>query len=446
LHQIRLDADDTSIWHRVRRNVSMSLLGSGLTLGLKLGQTTLLARTLTIDDYGRVFTVLNVFVFFDSFFGLRVSDVMFRFFQPLHERHDMPAVKGLLLVCLGISLASGLAIYGGVLAASPWLAERLYPHLGLAPLFTIYGCTVLVSACSGVYEPLLRIHDRFASIVVPQVLGSLVTLMLLSAYVATHAGYTLTAVITIFTIGAFVQTVPPLVRALHLARPFLQHVGMRVSVAALAKQRSDLLATLWHSNLSGYLKLATAPGDLFVLGLFSSPTQVALYGLGKQFTAPLGLLQTNIQTAITPEINALIAQGRLAQLKRLVGRYFALSIIVSGVFLVGGLLLGHLLIVRLFPPAYIAALPVFYVLVVAAWLLLGFLVFRPLAVGLDALRWHNLAMLVSTAGIVLLASRGMLSAWTMACIQLVEASLLRMSVGALVWMRLRSRAMEGAHR
>src|SRR5205814_5560708 len=109
------------------------------------------------------------FVFLDSFVGLRVNDVMFRFFQPLSEQRDDRTLKRLLLICLGISMASGLLIFSFVFILSPWLADRLYPGLALAPLFEIYACTVLVSAFSGFYEPILRIHDRFTSIVVPQV-------------------------------------------------------------------------------------------------------------------------------------------------------------------------------------------------------------------------------------------------------------------------------------
>ena len=52
LRHIKIGVEDRSIWHRFKRNVSITLLGSGVSLAIKLGQTALLTRLLKIDDYG----------------------------------------------------------------------------------------------------------------------------------------------------------------------------------------------------------------------------------------------------------------------------------------------------------------------------------------------------------------------------------------------------------
>ena len=271
--------DDKSIWRRFRRNVSISAAGSVLYLAIKLGQTALLTRVLRIEDFGRVLIVLNLFVFLDSFLGLRVSDALFRFFPPLKERGASLSLKGLLVLCLGICLASGLLIYGIVFITSPRLADRFYPNLGLTPLFRIYGCTILLTSLSGVYEPILRIHDRFSSIIVPQILGSLVTLVFLCIYFLSKPAYNLEAVVVVFAVGALIQSVPPLTKSLRLVRPFLSGVGLGESLRALKEHRRALTSCLLNSSLSGYLKFAISPGDVFLLGLFSTPTQLAWYGL-----------------------------------------------------------------------------------------------------------------------------------------------------------------------
>ena len=195
---------------------------------------------------------------------------------------------------------------------------------------------------------------------------------------------------------------------------------------------------MFNSNLSGYLKFAINPGDIFLLGLFSSPSQVAIYGLAKQLAAPLSILQTTIQTAITPEVTSLAAKLKLDSLRRLVSRYVTLALIFGGIVAAAVLVFGHLLIKYAFTAGYIDSLPIFYCLVVAAWLLLILLVFRPVAVSLDLLRWLNAALIVSAALLLLLIVSRNLNALTLSYVQLIEAAILRPAFAMLVWKTLRA--------
>lgn len=428
------------MWRRFGRNFSINLLGSGLALAIRLGQTALMTKVLRIDDFGRVLIVLNLFFFLESFVGLRVSDVMYRFFQPLRERRDADALQGLMLLCLGLSLATGLIISGGALVASPWVAARLYRDPALAPLFKIYGCTVLVSAFREFYEPVLRLNDRFASVIVPQVMGGLLTLALLAAYFATARTYDLKMVAAAFAVGGFVQTVPAFALALRLVWPSLRGVKLKRAALGLSRHRPELLRCLFHSNLSGYLKFALNPGDVFILGLVSSPAQVALYGLARQLTAPLAHLQTNAQTAVAPEVIWLAAERKFAQLRRLVRRFVGAASVLGVVAIAGGLLLGRTFISLLSRPDYMAALPVFYVILVVASLMLAVAVFRPVSVSLDLLRWFNVGLLASAVAVPALAASGRLDAMSMAYAQLAGALLLRFVCNVPVWVRLRALA------
>jgi O-antigen/teichoic acid export membrane protein len=432
--------EEESRWRRFRGNLSIGLVGGGLTLAIKLGQVALLTNALRIDDYGRVLIVLNLFLFAESFIGLRLSDVVFRFFPPLKQQRDDRALQGLLLACLGIGVASGLLVCGGVVISAPWLAQALYGQPELAPLFAVYGGTFLVSAFSGVYQAILRIHNRFASVVVPQVIGSLTSLGILTAYLAATDAYRLDVVIAAFAIGVLVQTVPPLVRAWRLVQPALGGLDVKAAGRALARYRSELLRCLFHSNLSGYLQLTMSPGDIFLLGVFAPPTQVALYGLARQLAAPPAMLQVNVQAALTPEVTSLAAKGQWTSLERLVRRYMASAFALGGVLVGGTLLLGHLFTAWLARPEYVTALLVLPPLLLASWLLLIFLVFRPLAISLDLLRWHNLALAVSTVVLLVLVLAGGWNAWTMAGAQLAGALIIRPLFTIPAWLRLRSLA------
>lgn len=433
------------MWQRFRRNLSISLFGSTLTLALKLAQTAMLTRMLSIDDFGRVLIVINLFLLLEAFVGLRLSDVMFRFFLPLKERGEARALQGILLLCLGISLITGLAIGGGVFALSSWVAGRFYRNPELAPLFKIYGLTVLVSAFREVYEPVLRIHDRFTSVVVPQVLGALATTAGLLAYTTTEVErYDLRLIIAAFALGGLVQTLPPLALALRLVRPSLSGAGS--AARALSKYRSELLSCLFHSNLSGYLRIAINPGDVFILGLFSTPAQVALYGLARQLTAPLGHLQTNAQFAVAPEVVSLVAKREFARLRRMIKRFVVSASALGALSVAAGLLVARVFFSLVAGPDYAAALPVFDVLLVVTALMLAVAPFRPLAVGLDLMRWYNFGLLISAAVVFVFGIAGRLDAVGMAYAQLAGALFLRVVCNVPVWSRLGALAGGGGGR
>jgi O-antigen/teichoic acid export membrane protein len=249
--------------------------------------------------------------------------------------------------------------------------------------------------------------------------------------------YDLRIVVVAFVVGSVVQISVPLTKTLLLIWPLLDGATLDESFMALRRYRPELIRCFFNSNLSGYLKFAINPGDIFLLGLFSSPAQVAIYGLAKQMAAPLAMLQSTIQTAITPEVSALSAKLQLDALRRLVSRYLTRAFAFGGVLAAGVLIVGHLLITHVLAADYKNSLPVFYCLVVAAWLLLVLLVFRPLALSLDLLRWHNAALLLSKALLAVVVVVHSLNALTLAGIQLAEAAILRPAFAALVWQALR---------
>lgn len=433
-------AHDESLWLRFRRNLSIGLLGSVLLVAVKLAQTALLTKALSIEDFGRVLIVLNLFVFLEAFVGMRVSDLVFRLFQPLEERRDARALQGLLLLTLALCLATGLLVGGGVFALSRWTSERVYRSAELAPLFRVYALAALLSAFREFYEPVLRIRDRFTSVVAPQVLGGLATLLILAFYFARADRYDLRVVVAAFGFGVLVQTAPPLALALRLMKESLSGIELRSAARSLDKYRRELVGCLFHSSVSGYLKFAVNPGDIFLLGLFSTPAQVALYGLARQLTAPLALLQTNAQTAVAPEVMSLVASGKFTQLRRLVARYVTAATALGVVAIACGLLLGRVVIPLLARPEYAAALPVFYLLLVVASLMLAAVVFRPVSVGLDLMRWYNLGLLLSACVVFAFVAVGGLDARRMAYAQLAGAVIVRLVCNLPVWSRLRALA------
>ncbi|MEQ8997778.1 MAG: lipopolysaccharide biosynthesis protein [Coleofasciculus sp. B1-GNL1-01] len=433
---ISIKGEDTSLWQRLTKNFSISLGGSVATICIRLLQTALLSKSLAISDYGKVLIVIHLFSFLENFLGVRVNDIIYRFYPQFRQHQDTSALGGLLFLCLALSLVVGFAIAGGIFILSPWIAQHFYADADLALPFRIYASTALIAAFSGFYTSILRLHDDFAAIVIPQTLGAAMMLAVLGIYLYSTDNYRLEFVVTACALGVFIQTVLPFVKAMGVVRPYLFSISPMTLFRALQPYRRELVSTLFQTNLIGYLKLASDSGGLFLLGILASPQQVALYGIAQQLTKPLLILQNNIQTAITPEVTSLLAKGKVEQLYRLVKGFVSLALIIGGIAVIFALLLSQSVILWITQPQYLEALPTFSVLIIAVYLTCISLIFYPLAVSLDQLQKRNLVVAMKLLYLGVAVSIG-LNAVRLSFVQLIGALSTRLLVDIPLLIRLR---------
>jgi hypothetical protein len=94
-------------------------------------------------------------------------------------------------------------------------------------------------------------------------------------------------------------------------------------------------------------------------------------------------------------------------------------------------------VLRVSRPEYVASLPIFFILLIAAWALLFSAMLRPLALNFDLLKWDNLAHIATALLLLCLILGGWLTGVTMAIAQLLSAVVLRGIFSIPIWTRLR---------
>lgn len=375
---------------RIGRNFSISITGSGLSMAMGIAQTALLTKKIALADYGRVYIVLNLFGFLVPFLGLRVNDLLYRYYPEFEEEGRWGDLRALLFLALGINVTFAVVLAGGSMLAAPVISRVLYSDPSLTPMLRIYAIAIFLLVFEEVYATLLRLSDRFAAIVVPQVMGRAASLGLLGTYLLTRSDYDLSVVMSCLVVGAAVQTVPPMVMSAEgVVRAFRR--GREESVwTVLRRRRRQFGATLFQTNILGYLKLASDSGGMFLLGVLASPVQVAYFNVAQQLTRPLVVLQQNIGAAIAPEVMKLWAQRRFDELYALTRR---LTRAIAGgglIFVLIAFLVARPLLLTISTPDYLPALKVFYVMLLAVYLTFVSLVFFRLALCMDELPKRNL--------------------------------------------------------
>ena len=392
-------ADESALWRRLARNTAIGYGGMVAAVLLGVGRTALLTKSMAIDDYGRVFIVLSLFGFLGVFIGVRIHDLLYSLVPQFEADDDAAAIKGLVILTAALSLAVGLIIGCGVFAAAPWIASVLYDDAGLAWPFRVYAITVILSSVSGVFPPILRLADRFAVIVMAGLVRSLLTLGLLAGYFASADSYSIAWVVGILGCGILAESVLISIAARrHIWRYWTAGAGSSAA-AALLKYRSEVVSLVIHTNLAGYLRLPFGAGGPFLLGVFGTPQQVAIYNLANGLVLPLRNLANSIGTALFPEVTTLWAQRRLSALMRSLHAYVPLTTVVAVIGIIPAWLLARPVILLVSTPEYLDTQPVLIILTAVAGLNLMVLPLYPVGLRLGMLKWANMTNAVNTGGL-----------------------------------------------
>lgn len=386
----QLVGQDSPLGKRLAKNSFIGILGSVSDSGMGVIRTALLAKTIALDDFGKVYIIINFYAMLSTFFSVRVNDVLFRFQPQFQNEQNEPASNALISLCLSISLVLGLAMFLSTFFLSPWISVTFYHDDSLIRAFKIYSLVLLFNCFDGFSTAILRLQDRFTLLIAPRILGSFINLSFISVYLFLHAtNYKIEYIILAFFMGATIRSFLPLVFALNLQKAWKRFVLKKAQIISLKPYRPLILSNLFHTNLVGYLKIASDTGGMFLLGILAAPSQVAFYNIAKQITQPLKMLKDNIQSAFTPEIMKLWAMEKFSVLYSVIKKYERFALFVGGVFILVSVVFSKPILLIISTKEYFNAIPTMIVLVIALYLNFTFTLFYPLAVVMDRMSRRN---------------------------------------------------------
>jgi O-antigen/teichoic acid export membrane protein len=381
---------DSKLGKRLAKNSFIGMFGSLFDSAMGVLRTAILAKSIPLVDFGKIYIILNFYSLLITFFSVRVNDVLFRFLPQLQNDNRTDAVNALVSLCVTISLCLGLVLFIGTFSLSSWISIHFYEDANLASAFKTYALVLLIISFDGFNTAILRLHDRFALLIFPRLLGSFLSLTLISVYIYQHTGnYSIEFIIMVFAIGNGIGSLLPFLFSLKLLKIQIPIVYKKSQIIALKPIKFLLLSNLFHTNLVGYLKIASDTGGMFLLGIVAGPTQVAFFNIAKQLTQPLKLLKDNIQNAFTPEIMKMWTMGQFNRLYSILKRYEKFALIVGGIFFILVIILIKPILLLVSTREYFGAISTVIVLYVALFINFSFTLCYPLTVAMDKMPKRN---------------------------------------------------------
>lgn len=429
----------SKLYKRLVKNFSISLGGTAFSMLIRLGNMSFLTKALTVEDYGNVHIVLTLCAFALVFADIRMDLVLYQYFPQYKNANDHQKVNGLFWMSMIVSMALGIILTAGFYFSAHWIANYFYDNDELAVLIQIFSVSILVSTFHNVAAAVLRMHDRFKDLVLPQSLSALFILLLLVGLYYTTGGLTKEQVIIVDTLGVFVANIPPMWLSFQIMKQYkISFFTIKDDVRALLPQWNELKATMFQTNLTGYLKMGSDKGGMFLLGIFSTPEQVAYFHISKNLLKPMDTLRKNIHNSIAPEIYNLFGSQKYQDLKQLMDRFLRINMAAGAVTMLLAFMLVKPVLTYFATADYLQALPNFYVQLLTSFFTFSAVTYFCLTVSMNYLKRRNTFLVVQIIflGIAVLVG---LDALTLAISQLVSELFVRMGADVYVYNQFKKR-------
>ncbi|TMP02595.1 hypothetical protein CWC11_17460 [Pseudoalteromonas sp. S3178] len=308
---------------RLKKDISITFIGAIITALCNILWLALVSREYGVESYGIYVICQNLGVFIATFACVRTGDLIYKYHQANSELFRFIKLFTLLLTLL-VSLLVTLVLF----FLLPIIAENFYSNIPINMLylsavyvffFSFNNFSLAIIRCNGDFKKLVKIESSMK-------LAQLIFGAFLIYYTELIPNVTYVFYIW-FLFNVLIQII-----LLILAVNGMLKIRCFQSIKGnFFRYKTDIYSVLYHSNLMGYFKIASSPGDTFLIGLFGGPTQVAIYNVALQVINIGVLVKNNLNNVLAPRIIQLYKRGT-DKLKSFVYKYIVYSSVISAFF------------------------------------------------------------------------------------------------------------------
>jgi O-antigen/teichoic acid export membrane protein len=292
---------------RLIRNASWGLASTWVESAAIIMTTTITARALGADDYGRVALVTAAVWMVKQFVDLRTWEGVTRYVTTFVEEGR----PGLALATLKFAAIAESCVavvsYGLAIAVSGIVADRYLGAPELKGAIALYALTLLTSAFDAVARAVLRVFDRFRDLAVQTVIGSLSGLGIMILILAIQRS--VQAVLMANLLSDLVEAALLGGLALRQVQQRLWPARADARLSLLRPHLRLLLKFMGQTALRATLKM-NRHLDTLVIGHFRSPAEVAYYRVARRLATAFEDLSNPFYFAIFPELSRVWAKTR----------------------------------------------------------------------------------------------------------------------------------------
>lgn len=291
-----------------------------ITVSIGFIITFLLTTNFGAEGYGKYVIVLSFIAIVSSFFDLRSSEIIVRYFSKYKNDKKYDKAIGIFWYGIILSFIIGCLVALTVYLLANWTSQNLY-NTDLDSLFVVYAFSPLSAFLTPISFAFFQIYGVVKFIAVYELIYSLLKL-----FVVYFFGNSLESILIGFVIAGFVLSLGVFYISLKYIRKDIVDFSIKNIKLILNK---DLFSFSFHSFFSLTIKGIGREIDKILISKFLSIETVGIYKLAQQITGVLNILSSPIGTIIYPKLVNLLNVGNIEGYKRLLIKIVFIMFIVT---------------------------------------------------------------------------------------------------------------------
>lgn len=336
-----------SIKERLLKGGAWALAGRLGTALSGIAINFLLARLLTPEEMGSYFLTLSLVSIATIVAQLGLTQTVVRLVaESMGADRPGRARKSVLLVIRTAAFSGIIVACLLAFGVGQWIAERLFNSEIMSQVMGLAAVWVVIRTLQELVAEVYRgFHDIKLAVVFGGLTTSVLSMLFFVVLWLLQQGHGDLKQIIILSLGAGLSSVLISIALLWNKLSSLPSSKDKVELSEILR----ISWPLWITNLTLFMLIQA---DLWILGLFRSPEEVAVYGVASRIVALIGMPLVIVNSVVPPLISEMYSQGRIKDLENALRTMASMAGLLAIVVLVPFVIFGGAILAWLFGDYY----------------------------------------------------------------------------------------------
>lgn len=338
---------------RLMRNSSWVFFSNFYSTGLAFLRSVLMARGLGAAVFGSYTMVVAFVGLIQEFLNLNLGTALIRFGAGFHASQRNDKLFALVKLCVRVSGAMVLVSVVVIALLLHFAYAKFVQQPGLAVYIVAYAVAAGITYFNSISRSLLRLYYRFKISSIIEICMDTVETAVVAIVVWWYPKDLHTffpAIILVRFLNGFICNI---IAFAELRGEWKSHV--HTDVACIREDRPGIQKFVLGNSVGNTMKTMISQGDVLLLGLLTSPVQVAYYAVAKKLAYAVLTLSDPLASSIYPQISKLVAERQYPAVRTMLRKITSFAAVPAVLAWVVLYFIHHRLMIALYGVEYSAA-------------------------------------------------------------------------------------------